>query len=1191
MTFENWTRWGRFRSGRAFRLGVLTGSIALFSANLVWGQTGRANIGGTVADSQGAVVTGARVTATNQATGVETVATTNSSGAYNMIQLIPGVYTIKVEKEGFSTKREENYTLVAEQNAGVNFTLEPGQVSQSVSVQAGAELVHTETAELGQTIGETAIDELPLNGRNPASLVLLAPGTVDLFAGIPGQGVQTYTTFPTETAASTNGGRQGSTLYLLDGAYNMDNYQLAAAPFPNPDATQEFTVIGNNFDPRYGFAPGGVVSIVTKSGTNSWHGDAFEFYRTGGFNAADYFTHLTNQINRHQFGGSMGGPIVKDKLFIFGNYQGTRQSIFNAPSNGFMWTPAMLNSGDFSAYCQSGFDASGLCLDRGSTGATDQIFIANQNGFPQGGYDPTQLIPGTAQGGCSAPPNTSIRCYYPNNQVDPTTYSPGAVALAKAIQGNLSTLNQYGSILGAGYPTVTKFNEYTFRADYNLSAHHRISGRSFDNFFTQPAYSGGNAVASNRSWIVDWQSYAGTWTWTLSPHVVNNFTVAYSRMYDTSNSGLKINGKGICFSQFIQIADQTAVPDCSIEGLTINGGYQSSGGFPGNWQNFNGVNRYTWSFSDNISISKGKHLLVAGIDVLRQYWYVDTDWAALPIIGFGGGPQGQFTGNGFSDFLLGDMASIYQDGGASEVVHAWMTAPYVADQIKVKPNLTISLGLRYEPWIAPVAQSGRISFFVPGAQSTRYPNAPAGMLFPGDSGVPSAGTPSDYKRFFDPRVGIAWQPKALPNTSFHAAFGAYATPIDYSSWNHASELAPFSPSFNWGTGTSGTINNNPYTVGIIPFDNPWSAYAPTGGTDPFPPFASPGAVPPSNFNFAPFEPITIQTAFDRHYTDGRTYTWNASVEHQFGGHWLARAAYVASESDHQSYQNETNPGLPICGPVSPTCPQVTSNVRTYQNFGTVDTYYSSGTANYQSGQFTLEKRFDHGLQFTANYTYSHNIDLASTGTGINGGYFDDPRCPSCNRGNSYIDIPQVLVLNFVYETPAPGGWNRAARMALGGWQISGIFRAQSGVPFTIYCGCTSSWQLAGSDWGQYAPGVTHGHTHPGIGGLKPLNGGLTGYLDLSDFDPAGPPQGSSGDTGRNPGLFGPGQNNWDLGLSKNLRFTERYRLQFRWEMFNAFNRTSLGQPYPYTSAGANFGLIYYTQNPSRVMQGALKLTF
>ena len=424
----------------------MTALFLTLGAQGLFAQSGRANIGGTVTDSQGAVVSGATVTAMNAATGVATPTTTNGAGAYSLLQLTPGTYILKVEKEGFGAQQKENITLTAEQNLGADFALQPGKVSEKVTVEAGAELVHTESAELSQTINEHAITELPLNGRNPASLVLLTPGTVNAL-NVSGGEAQTYTTFPTDTAASVNGMRQNGTLYLLDGAYNMDNYVLAAAPFPNPDATQEFSVIGNNFDARYGFAPGGVVSIVTKSGTNSWHGDVFEFYRNGSFNAKDYFTHLTNQVHRNQFGASLGGPIVRDKFFIFGNYQGTRQSIFNAPSTGFVWTPAMINNGDFSAYCQNGFDAAGLCLDRNpndATQVTDQIYVANATGYPQSGV-PLSVMqghPATAQG--------TGGLYYPFNKIDPTTFSPAAVAMSNLIATGLTTLNKYGSILGAG---------------------------------------------------------------------------------------------------------------------------------------------------------------------------------------------------------------------------------------------------------------------------------------------------------------------------------------------------------------------------------------------------------------------------------------------------------------------------------------------------------------------------------------------------------------------------------------------------------------------------------------------------------------------------------------------------------------------------------------------------------------------
>jgi hypothetical protein len=325
------------------------------------------------------------------------------------------------------------------------------------------------------------------------------------------------------------------------------------------------------------------------------------------------------------------------------------------------------------------------------------------------------------------------------------------------------------------------------------------------------------------------------------------------------------------------------------------------------------------------------------------------------------------------------------------------------------------------------------------------------------------------------------------------------------------------------------------------------------------------------------------------YTDGRTYTWNTSIEHQFGSHWLAKAAYVGSESDHQAYLNEANlSAVPVCGPVNPpTCLQVTKQPTLRDtNFSQIYLYNSDATANYQSGQFTLEKRFNHGLQFTANYTYSHTIDIADQATAAFNGSLANPGCVYCNRANSYIDTPHVFVANFIYETPTLEGWNRATKLALGGWQLSGIYRAQSGQPFTIVSGQTSSWQGDGSDHPDFASGVHKVHTQPG---------NLAHYLVASDFATpvpgVSPVQGTSGDIGRNP-AFQPGINTWDMGMSKNFHITERYRLQFRWEMFNAFNRVTFGGPNSNASS-SSFGLINGTNGnyPARVMQGALKFTF
>ncbi|MGH7868519.1 MAG: carboxypeptidase regulatory-like domain-containing protein, partial [Candidatus Dormibacteraceae bacterium] len=320
----------------------------LFFALAVSGyaQGGRAEINGKVMDQSGAVVPGAKVVATNAGTGQSREALASENGTYVLPLLPVGNYTITCTHAGFKSETHPDVTLTADQKATVDFALSVGRVTQTVEVSAAAQRINTTNGAIGQTLGEEDIKELPLNGRNPAALVFLAPGAVD---GMKAQVFtrQDYTTFPTSTGASVNGGRQGSTYYMLDGANSMDNYSNLASPFPNSDATQEFQVITNNFDAQYGFSPGAVVSVVTKSGTNSWHGDAFDFLRNDALNARDFFAHSRDTLKRNQYGGSLGGKIVKDKLFIFGNYQGTTEHRIVNSTTAFVPNNKMLN-GDFS---------------------------------------------------------------------------------------------------------------------------------------------------------------------------------------------------------------------------------------------------------------------------------------------------------------------------------------------------------------------------------------------------------------------------------------------------------------------------------------------------------------------------------------------------------------------------------------------------------------------------------------------------------------------------------------------------------------------------------------------------------------------------------------------------------------------------------------------------------------------------
>jgi hypothetical protein len=447
------------------------------------------------------------------------------------------------------------------------------------------------------------------------------------------------------------------------------------------------------------------------------------------------------------------------------------------------------------------------------------------------------------------------------------------------------------------------------------------------------------------------------------------------------------------------------------------------------------------------------------------------------------------------------------------------------------------------------------------------------MVFPGDKGVASAGVPSDYHRFFDPRLGIAWQPKALPNTSFRAAIGMFATAMDYANFNHASDLAPFSPTYSFNTGA--IVNGN--AVPIIPFSNPWSVYTPLNGTNPFPPFASPGTVPASTASIT--TPVDIGDGFEPTFTDGHTYTWNASLEHQFRGDWLLTAAYVGSESDHQSIAHDANYGQYFADGSQP------NGTRLNPNFSQVLIVGSPGTASYQAAEFTLDKKLKHGLEFTANYTFAHTIDwFATATTAFTSGVYN-VRCLACNRSNSTMDIPQTFTLDFIYTTPKLAGWNRLARQALGGWQVSGIWSALSGAPTTITSGVTTSWDDRGYDTPNYASGYHSVVTHPG----EAVQGSNLFYLQHANF--VLPAQGQKGGTGRDPaGMYYPGTDNWDLGLAKNFPFMERYRVQFRWEMFNAMNHPIMGCLD--TSWSDNtFGQFGCSGNTPRVMQVALKLYF
>jgi hypothetical protein len=1096
---------------RLFALGGLLIPTALFAQGI------GATLTGEVTDTTGAEIPGAHIIIRNLGTALEQKIDSNGSGNYTLTSLPPGQYQLTVVRDGFRKFVQQGITLTVGEQATANVSLQVGTEGETVTVTADASVINTTTAELSQVVDAAAITQLPLNGRDPSSLVLLSPGTTNVL-NTGGGYLQSGFSFPTETGASADGGRQGSTYYLLDGVPNMDSYLQLAAPFPNADATQEFRVISNNFDARYGFSPGAVVSIQTRGGDNKFHGALFEFIRNNDLNASDYFSHSVDTLKRNQFGGEIGGPIKRDKAYFFFNYQGTR-SVANGTSNVAYTPTAAMLAGDFSAVTDS--QGNPLILNAPFTTMNGKI-----------------------------------------NQINPALFSPASVAITTTGL----PLGQDPSTGQVGYSTgqiINHFNEYTGRVDVDLTPTQRLTVRSFTDYFRQPSGDvNGNilsplilpAYIQIMNEPMEYFNNIVGHTWTINPTTVNTFTAFWTQM--SSHSSAAVNdssGQPICLSRYINVSE----PACYLEGLNINAGFQTGYTEP------SAELRTTYGLVDNVTKTFGNHTTSFGVNAWHQFSQQVTQYPGEPIVGF----SGFYTGFGLADFLLGDVSSFTQGAGLVEGVKGYQLGLFAQDQWKARPNLTVTLGLRWDPNIAPSVVGGQGAAFIPGQQSVVFPNAPLGLNFPGDRGVTDSLMPRTYG-YYEPRVGIAFQPKSLPKTAFRAGFGLFDAPLPYSVYGHTSEVAPFSPTYSLYAGYTGAA--------AIPFQDPWSASPGTGGKSPFPPFFSLNNKPAKDVTFS--GTTSVPAVFSNDFKLGVTESWNLSVEQQFATNFALHLAYVGSESYHQTEAIDQNPGI------YSTNSSLNGQRLRYPAFAAILTDFSNGTASYHSLQVGIEKRFSDNLQFQSNFTWSHAIDLASSGN-IS---FGSPELPNpfdlaYNRGNSYLNIPLISVSNFVYTLPGLKGHNKLIQETLGGWEATGIVTAQSGFPFTISGGYGN--ESASQQYGERADVVPGQSFDVHQGGQKQW---LSHYFNTAAFTTPAP--GTFGDSGKN--IFnGPAQVTADLGALKNWALTEGINLQFRWEAFNALNHPSFGTPVNNVTAG-NFGAITNTGAiPPRVMQGALKLTF
>jgi len=1187
---------------------------------LAHGQGTSGSLTGQVTDPSGAAVANATVTLRNVDTNFAQAATSNGTGIYLLKPVMPGNYSLTISARGFAEYVQKGIVITANlyatQDVHLRLASAPNEI---VTVTADAELVNTTSAELGTTVNNEAIVDLPLDGRDPASLVFLVPGAVDV-QHHGGETIQTGFSFPNETGVGIGSGRNGSTFYMLDGVTNMDNYDLLTAPFPNADATQEFKVITSNFGAQYGFAPGAVVSIATKSGTNEFHGGAFWYVRNNAMNATDWFSQQTDTLRRNQFGLFAGGPIKKDKLFVFGNYQGTK-IIWNSTNTTTSTPTAAMLTGDFSGLASPADLASGT-TDLGGP-------------FTTIGGKPNQLDTSLTTSACEY--SASATC---SNSV-PVELSPAAVHFATLGMIRAATTVSNTTPLRPGlqrangdmmytYPNVyDNYDEGTLKADYNLSQNQTLTLRSYTNYFMSPSSDQpGNmeSAYNHSSWTASFWNEMYYFNnllqhnWTINPSTVNTVSLFMNQMSAHSAAQeLGSDGKPLCFGN-AGIGVNELPGSCYMGALRINQNF----GFESGWDEPSAEVRNTLGLTDTLNKALGKHSITTGVDLMHQHAVENTQYPTQPMIGFGrtgtGGGTGSLTGNDLADYMLGYATGYMQGAGEIADVAGWQVAPFVQDDWRILPNLTVNLGLRWDPNTPPVSKNGRGAAWIPGKatlagfpnntpgqQSVVYPNASAGLDFPGDPGVPDTLMNSDYG-YWEPRLGMAYQPKFLPHTVFHSGFGIFTGPLQYSEYNHAADVAPFSPTFEFsgwawdptcyeGEGATSC----PGSVGkgaIIPFDAPWTSpfLDAWGGVSPFTSSPFPGTYAWASTSYEPAKNIAIlannsqliNQVFSRDFKQPTTYAWNFSIEQQVISTTAVHAAYVGNETDHLSVDIDMNPPW-VNQPWSTTYTNPTVPKNT--NFGDIFEDQSWATASYNALQLGLDQHLWHGLQMQSNFIWSHTIDITGTSNVSYGNpALGNPYSAKWNRGNSSADVPWSWISNFVYQAPSFKDKGKLMAETVGGWQLSSIVNFYKGSPFSI-----GSWKDNGAGlWNTRADSASGVSANMGAGNRQSWAYGA-GYFNPKAFvDPVAcddntPGWCGFGNTGRN-AYWGPRVFGINSSIMKNWTLTEGKTFQFRWDAFNATNHPNFSGPSSNVDGG-NFGVISGMNGSPRVFQGALRFTF
>jgi hypothetical protein len=1250
----------------------LTAVLSLFVSN-IFGQGTGGRILGRVADPSGAVLAGVKVSAVNEATGVTRDTQTSDSGDYGFPDLPVGTYTLTFELPRFKKNVSKGVALDVNQVITLNMNMQLGATQEIVDVTSEAPLVDTTSTQLGAVVNNRSVNELPLNARDTYQFLQLQPGVQSQLGSSGG----TFYGSDNAGAVSVNGGRSRSNNFSVNGGDANDQFVNLPTIQPTPDAIEEFRVISNTFDAEYGRNSGAVVNVVTKSGTNQWHGNVYEYFRNTVLNAQGYFNTVKPQENQNQFGGTFGGPIKRDRTFFFVSYEGRR--VRQGVSGQTVAVPTLPERNGVFAGGVSGPITDQFAADaiNGRPGCSAAISIVPGAQLPAAGVDWSSVFPVDGNG---------------NSNIPAPCMDPVAVDMLRFVPlANRSDGINYQAVPASR----DRRDQLTFRFD------HRINNRqnfSFYYYFTDdtnfaPFYnfqaSGANIPGFGANVASRYQQFNPSHTWTISNSLINEFRFTYMREGQLTFQHPQITGavqsscstpaaQAVCFNG---TSDSSAVNsliassgiDPAKAGITtglppgrtgvpfinVAGGFAIGNGWEGELPQVG--NSFMWA--DSLTWVKKNHTMKFGADLRRSRFDQTLYYNVSGQFTFNSTTQNSiFANDNYPGYLLGLDDSYVQGSAQRENVRSTGVYLFAQDSWKIKPSLTLNYGVRWE-LDTPLADAlHHVQTFRPGQNSTVYPcqlsaasisnfqnnygianpdcnntgTQPTGLVVPGDQGVP-AGLTQTYYKAFAPRIGLAYSPNftsgplatlfgANGKTSIRTGWGLFYNPMEQLVLEQFGAEPPFGgstflPSTFLNTPfvpqAGGSINPNPFNGVLSPppgTPQDWSAFRPMLLYGDFQPKMRTQYTAQYNFNIQrelardlvlqlgyvgsqghrllashDINAALPQTCLDLNATLGSGTCGPFLEDNTFS---IPAGTVIASQGLHLPYNAGSGglfiPGGTTVGPAgitlvglrpysSPNCAPLTGagcpvdGVPVFTNIFAEDTIAASA---YNSFQTSLEKRFSHGLQLQAAYTWSKSLDWASS--------FEETVNPfnyKASRSLSLFNSAQRLVINYYWELPVPKYTGFKGKV-LDDWSMSGIVQFQSGFPIRLQTQDDNELISSLFFLGAGAPQLT--------GPLQiqnpKKNGGF--YLNPSQFSDPAP--GTFATTPRSI-CCGPGENQWDVTFSKRISLSEAKYFQFRADIFNLFNKTQFVNP-DGNFSNTTFGQVLQARE-ARDVQFALKFYF